>query len=238
MPSVVKGLFGGTSRAESRLQSFRPQGFSSTGLTASYGTPAATGGKGLKGFLNRVVNGQSGSGGLVLSRTDAMNDALQGLVSGLAGRSAAFGRLAGRVIPGFGDLTRARVQAIRDAGARTVGNLRADLNQRRVLGSGFAQREIASTESLFAQEEERARAEATVQELEMSRQLIGDTFSGAIEAAQSVIAQFNFESSIAAALSTSSNELLAANIRAQAEAASASEGGAFELFGTIAGLIL
>lgn len=234
MPSVVKGLFGGSSRAESRLQNFRPTGFNTPGLIASQGGTAA-GGRGISGFLNRVVGGQ-GQGGLTLTRTEGMNTALEGLMTGLAGRSRAFGTLLGRVSPGFGDLTRARVQAIRDAGSRTVGNLRSDLNQRRVLGSGFAQREIASTEAMFAQEEERARAEATVQELEMSRQLIGDTFSGAIEAAMSAINQFNFETTVAAGLTTSTNELMAANNRAQAEAASASEGGAFELLGTIVGL--
>ena len=236
MPSVVKGLFGGSSRAESKLSNFRPQGFSSPGHVFSSGGAGASGG-GIGGFLNRVVNGGS-AGGPALSRTEGMNTALEGLMAGLAGRSRAFGTLLGRVTPGFGDLTRARVQAIRDAGSRTVGNLRSDLNQRRVLGSGFAQREIASTEAMFAQEEERARAEATVQELEMSRQLIGETFSGAIQAAMSAINQFNFETTVAAGLTTSTNELMAANNRAQAEAASASEGGAFELLGTIAGIFL
>lgn len=76
------------------------------------------------------------------------------------------------VEPGFGRLTETQVRALRDREAAQQGNLREALAARRVLGSSFAQREQASLEREFGQEEERLRAESFVTELDTSRQLI------------------------------------------------------------------
>ena len=212
MSGIVKGLFGGKSRAEKQLERVRPVSFTSPGLT-----------------------GRARGDRVDVSRSAGLTGALQGLVRGLGERSQAFRGLRSRVAPGFGDLTRARVDAIRRAGSRTIGNLRGQLGQRRVLGSSFAQREIASTEALFAQEEERARAEGTVGEIALTGQLIEREFAGAIEAAQSLINQFNFEASLGANLATASQNLQQANATAQAQAAASSEGGAAEFLGTVVG---
>ena len=78
--------------------------------------------------------------------------------------------LRGQVRPGFGRLTEARVQAIRNAGAESIGNLRKSLSRRGVMGSSFANDAETRTRMATGQEEERARAEAMVEEIGMSRQ--------------------------------------------------------------------
>ena len=60
------------------------------------------------------------------------------------------------------------IDAIRSAGKRTIGNLREELGKRRVLGSTFASREIASTEAEFGRIEEQSRAESFLQELTLT----------------------------------------------------------------------
>lgn len=212
--SFVKSLFGGKSRAEKQLEQFRPVNFRSSGLSGNF---------------------NKGSNTFSVSRSAGVDSSLSNLVQGLRGRSNEFAELRGEVRPGFGRLTQSRVDAIRNAGSRTVGNLRQELGRRRILGSSFAEREIASTEATFAQEEERARAEAGVQEIALTGELIQREFAGAIEAAQALIGQFNFESSVAASLSTNTTNALNANLTAQAQAAAAAEGGASEFLGTVIG---
>lgn len=72
--------------------------------------------------------------------------------------------------PGFGRLTQARVKAIERAEGRALGDLREQFGARRVLGSSFANREIASTTAEFGQQEEEARAQAIVQEIALRNQ--------------------------------------------------------------------
>lgn len=212
--SFVKSLFGGKSRAEKQLEQFRPVNLRSSGLSTDF---------------NRTTNTLS------LDRSGAVDASLSNLVQGLRNRSTEFRNLREDVRPGFGRLTQSRVDAIRTAGSRTVGNLRQELGRRRILGSSFAEREIAGTEATFAQEEERARAEAGVQEIALTGELIQREFAGAIQAAQSIINQFNFESSVGASLATNTTNALNANLTAQAQAASAAEGGAGDFLGTVVG---
>ena len=217
MSGIVKGLFGGKSRAESVIERARPVSFVAPGL---------------RGAFNESTNT------FTLSRDQAVDDALSNLTRGFTGRASAFRQLRGRVAPGFGELTQARVRAIRDAGSRTVGSLRDRLRQRRVLGSSFAEREITSTERQFAEAEEEARAEAKVQELGLTAAFIDQEFSATTEAAASVIRQFNIESALAANVSTATQNMLNANAIARGQAASASEGGAGSFLGTIAGALI
>ena len=104
------------------------------------------------------------------------------------------------------------------------------------MGSTFASREIASTESEFARLEEKARAESFLQELELTRQLISDEFRASIGGAAAVLDQLNFESSLAAELANSASQQNQATAVARAELHSASAAGFFELAGTLGGI--
>lgn len=214
MSGLVKGLFGGESGAEKQIAKAQP---------VSFGAP------GLSGRFDRIGNRFD------VTRSAELETALSNLTRGLENRSSAFRALRERVRPGFGDVTRARVQAIRDAGSRTVGSLRDRLRQRRVLGSSFADREIAGIESQFAQEEERARAEAAIQETVLTSEILDQETRAAIEAAGALVSQFNLESNMAANLSTATQNFLNQNAIAQGQARAASEGGSGSFIGTVLG---
>lgn len=80
----------------------------------------------------------------------------------------------GRVTPGFGDLTKARVDAVRNAGLSAKSDLRSNLSKRRVLGSSFGDDAIARTEMETGQQEAAVRAQSFLEELDLNTQLIQD----------------------------------------------------------------
>ena len=218
--AVVSGIIVGTiatglavdqiNKGSSALKRFTPAGFESPGLSGSF---------------NRSTNSFD------LRRTAEGEQSLADLRGGFEGLAGEVRGLRGDVKPGFGRLTRSRVEAIRAAGSRTVGNLREELGRRRVLGSTFASREIASTEAEFGRLEESARAEAFLQELDLTRQLISDEFRATIGGLAAVLDQLNFESSLAAELANSASQQNQATAVARAELHSAAAAGFFDLAG-------
>ncbi len=79
-----------------------------------------------------------------------------------------------RLRPGFGALTDARVNAIRDEGARAGSDLKSNLAKRRVLGSSFAEADISTQRAEFAKKEAEARAASYLEELDATTKLIGE----------------------------------------------------------------
>lgn len=119
-----------------------------------------------RGIIDGLVGANAGISGL--------SSSLMGIKPNFAGTANSLEELRGQVRPGFGRLTEARVQAIRNAGAESIGNLRESLSRRGVMGSSFANDAETRTRMATGQEEERARAEAFTQEIGMSRQIITD----------------------------------------------------------------
>lgn len=212
----MSGIFGKSS-AEKRLANFQPAGFSSPGLSGSF---------------------DRGSNTFSLRRGAESEGLIRDIRSQFSGLSGEIKGLRPDVKPGFGRLTRSRIEAIRSAGSRAVGNLREELGKRRVLGSSFAQREIASQEAEFGRLEEQARAESFLQELDLTRQLISDQYRASIAGVATVLEQLNFESGIAADLSNSASQQLLSASGAATEAAAARRSGNAELATTIASAFL
>ncbi len=179
MSGIFKKMFGKSS-SEKRLRDFTPVSFNSGGLSGRFDKRANT---------------------FSLTRSGGVSDALAGITGGLRDRAAAFHGLADRVGPGVGELTQARVGAIRRAGERTVGSLKDRFRQRRVLGSSFAEREIAGVESMFGKEEERAAAEGKLTELGLTAEFLSEAFASGIQSFEALLNQFNLESSLAANVS-------------------------------------
>ncbi len=204
--SFIKKIFGKSS-GEQALANFQPVSFSSPGLSGTFKD-------------NRFT----------LRRGEEAGAALGDIRSLSQEQAGAFRGLRDRVRPGFGELTRTRIDAIRSAGKRTVGNLREELGKRRVLGSTFASREIASTEAEFGRIEEQSRAESFLQELVLTGELIKEEFSAALQGIGITLQQLNFESALAANLSQSASDQLLAAAGASAEVAAARRSGNMELF--------
>lgn len=200
MGSIVDGLIGGSSSGEKILKRFRPTGLKSSGLNANF----VKTGKGNRGFFD-------------VQRGAGATSAIDNIIATTEARAGEFRGLREQVRPGFGRLTEARVNTIRDAGKRRVGSLRAELSKRRVLGSRFAEDQITSTELDFAREEETARAEAFLQELGVTAELINQEYGSIMEGLQTELGQLNFETSVGAQLASTSSQLISQNLMAQAE---------------------
>lgn len=184
MSSIVSGLFGGKSNARDILDDFTPAGFSSAGLRGTFAnntfslqrTPQ------MQRTLAGIRAGFEGRAAALRDRAAAISGqipTLQGIRGNLSGLRPGLADLRGDIQglrselrPGFGRLTRSRVEELRGLRGRAVGNLREELSRRRVLGSSFAAREIGALEAEFAQEEDRIRAESFLAELDATNQLI------------------------------------------------------------------
>lgn len=186
MTSIVKGLFGGKSSGEKILQQFSPAGFSAPGLTGRFNkrlntfsltrTPEA------QGLLDDIRSGFAGQAQVLRDRAGAIAGSVP-ILSRLRGETGALRpgleslrgdirSLRGDLRPGFGRLTRSRIEGLRGLRDRTVGNLREELAKRRVAGSSFAAREIGAQEAEFAKMEDEVRAESFLQEMGATNELI------------------------------------------------------------------
>lgn len=111
----------------------------------------------LMGIGNRLGGLADSIGGL-RSQLNPIRGGLTGIGGDLRG-------LQDQVVPGFGALTQARVNSIRNQMAESVGNLRESLGRRGVLGSSFASDAQSRTEMAFGQAEGEARAQSKIEEI-------------------------------------------------------------------------
>lgn len=80
--------------------------------------------------------------------------------------------LRGEVRPGFGRFTEAAVESIRRAKFDALGNVRQQLQRRRVQGSSFANAQLAGIEAEFGRQEAVFRGQALLEEIETTFRLI------------------------------------------------------------------
>lgn len=124
----------------------------------------------------RQFSGGFGAGGdqfgSIANRFGALSGQAAGVDTGRLGEVASdIAGLRGQLVPGFGALSQARQQAIRNQQAVSVGNLRESLSRRGVLGSSFAADALSRVELDFAQQEGLAGAEAFIQEAALTGDL-------------------------------------------------------------------
>lgn len=165
------------------------------------------------------------------SRTAAVG----GIRDVLNQRAEQLAQLRGQVQPGFGALTEARLGEIENARRRTIGNLRENLQRRRVLGSSFGQDVLSRAEAEFGQEAGQARARSFLEELDVQTQLIGQEFQARQSAIQATLDNLNLEANLGAQLAGAANSILENNAQAQAELASSQIAGLGQLAGTAIG---
>ena len=190
-------LFGGKNgEAQARLApgNFSPSGINAGGLSSSF---------------------EGGSIGITPSAERL------GLVRELAGKfgeqADLIGGLRGRVAPGVSELRAQRLGEIESARSAAIGNLRENLQRRRVLGSSFGQDTISRAESEFAGQRDRVAAESFLQELDMTNQLINQEFETRRSQFQTGLNELNLQADIATKLSAGATAQLGANARLFAE---------------------
>lgn len=199
-------LFGGNKA--SPIASFQPSGINAGGLTSSFSGP------------NMNVTASPERLGLVGQLASVFPEQ----ANFLAGQRA-------QVEPGFGELTRTRLAQIEDARRGAVGNLRENLQRRRVLGSSFGQDALTRAEAEFAGLREKTSAESFLQSLEMTNQLAGQEFAARRGEFQTFLDELNLEADVATKLTAKATETLGANARIQAQLDAQAAAGAGKFFG-------
>lgn len=158
-----------------------------------------------------------------------------GIVSNISGN---FGRLGdelgilrSRVAPGISELRASRLAEIEDARNRAIGDLRENLQRRRVLGSSFGNDAIARAESEFGGARERAAAESTLAELELTNNFINQEFQAQRSQFQTFLDELNLQANLAAGLAGKATDTMSANARLQAQLNMLEAQGAGKFFG-------
>lgn len=140
--------------------------------------------------------GISSGGNINMARTGETQGFMDRLGAGMDTDEGAFGSLLSQLTPGFGRLSSARAQDIRNAASKAIGNLKDNLGRRRVLGSSFANDQIGSVERQYALDEERVKAEALVEELKMTNEVINSRSAARNQALTTAFSQIQFEGDV------------------------------------------
>lgn len=202
----------GQANSVSAINAWKPTGFTTPGYTGTY--------------TGNTFN---------LTPSADLTAATQGL-SGAYGQYASnIGGLISQVKPGYGALTQSLVQANENARQRAIGNLRQNLQQRRILGSSFAQSSLANADLSYAQNEQNIRAQAFLQELNATQQLYGQQAQAQAGQYKTLLDQFNLDTNTAAQLSGTMSQTSAANQQLLAKLYEDYAGGQAALSGSIIG---
>lgn len=201
-PSAFAGDVTGVNagRANQPISSYQPITFTSPGLSANY-------------------NGDS----ITLNRSSGINSNLTGLSGAFANQATELGALRSQLAPGFGAITQSALAGLENRRRAAIGNLRENLQRRRVLGSSFASDALSRAEAEFSQQESEIRAEAKLKEVALQNELINQQAQARAQQFQTFLDQFNFEAQLATQLSTGVSAIMAENARAQAEVNSNSQ---------------
>ena len=174
--------------AQAPLQNFQPPGFQGGGFGTKFGP-----------------------GGLTITPTAERLAAVSGLKDTFGNLATELSGQRSKVAPGVSDLRAARLGEIENARRSSIGNLRENLQRRRVLGSSFGQDALTRAESEFAGQKDRVAAETFLQEFEMTNQLINQQFGALRSAAQTGLDELNLEAELGAKLASGATNAMASN---------------------------
>lgn len=207
----VLGIDSGAANAP--VNSYRPTSFTSDGLSADIS-----------------------KNNISLERSPLLNQTLNSLGSTFNRQFQELGSIRGQLAPGFGALTQAAVSNLENRRRSAIGNLRENLQRRRVLGSSFASDALARTEAEFAQKESEIRSQARLQEIEANVNLINQQAQAQAAQFSTFLSQFNLEAQLAAQMSSGVSSIMAANAQAQASNIASAQGAQAGAIGSLAGL--
>lgn len=203
-------LLGPKGSATAPLTSFAPPGFNAGGISATYG-----------------------GGGYNVAAGADRTAAVGGLAKTFGDQAGELAGLRSTVAPGFSDFRTAALRDIEDTRKQSIGNLRENLQRRRVLGSSFGQDAASRTDAEFAKQKAETEATSYLQELEASHQLLQDEFTARRGQFQTGLDEMNLEASIAASLAGKATDALSKNAQIEAQLNARAREGSGKLFGQV-----
>jgi hypothetical protein len=143
-----------------------------------------------------------------------------GVIGKLANLFPEFGdqyaQLRARLDPASGALKTAALSEIENTRTRAIGNLRDNLQRRRVLGSSFAQDTLANAEAEFAQQRAKTSADIDMQAIEATQQLLGQELEVRQGEFTTWLGELNLQAGLSAELASAYQSETNANARALA----------------------
>lgn len=250
-------LFGGSSDSKN-LKSWQSS-YVNPGQLSSSLDALSTPSNFLKGFTGGGMTGGFDANG---NANVSIDSTRAGQVSGLQGAfqttADQLGGLASQWAPGASALRAAHLTDLSNQQHGAISNLRQNLQNRRVLGSSFAQNQLDSTDLAYQQQRDQTQAQDYQTELQNTASLVQAQGQASQGVYQTAINESNLEAGVGGALQqeASSAALSAAEAKAQilggiAQGAQAQEGqnqrtaaqldqseasGLGSLFGTVLGL--
>lgn len=173
---------------------------------------------------------------LNLTRSPEVQGSLQGISNAFKNQAGELQGLKTLVEPGFGRLTESGIRAVRDARRSSLGDLRQNLQRRRVRGSSFGADDISRTNAEFAKRENEFTSQAFIQELALSQELINNQAQAAANSYLQFLSQSNIESNMATQLASGVSSVLSNNARIIGEMSNSGASAMLKFGGDVAGL--
>ena len=216
MSKLVDGLLGGGKQVTAPLQNFQPIGIGAGGFNFSRSG-------------NNIVGGSTPERTGLVNQLSSLFRDQAGQIGGLRQQVApGFSRIRQGLMESLGRQRTTRLGQIETERTRALGDLRENLARRRVLGSSFAQDALSRGEAEFTrqkdvalseigQQEALADYEATLKEIDTTRQLMTQEFDLARGSVGSILENMNLEASVAAGLATGATAALSKNAQVQSD---------------------
>lgn len=200
----------GQGSATSPLTNFSPPGVNAGGLTSNFS-----------------------NGSIGLTASPERSAAVGNLASTFGNQADSIAALRGTVMPGFSNARTAALQEIENARQSSIGNLRENLQRRRVLGSSFAQDAASRAEAEFAQQKAQTEAQSYLAELEATDRLMQEEFAARRGVFTTQLDELNLEANLAAGLAGKATDVLGKNAQVEAMLNAQEQQGQGKFFGQL-----
>lgn len=173
---------------------FTPPSFSGGGLSATFGN-----------------NGYS------VSPSASRSSAVGGVAQTFANQAADIAGIRNQWTPGSSALRSSLMTALQNNRTQSLGNLRDNLAQRRILGSSFAQNSLATADQEYQQQIQQIQDQTFLQELSAQQQLQQQQYTAARGQFQTGLDEMNLEAGVAADLTGRATSALSSAATTQAQ---------------------
>jgi len=204
---ALGGLLGGGGKKAPQVN-FTPPGFAAGGLLANF----------------------SGNGYNV-TPTSQRSDLVGNIANTFGTQANDINTLRQQFGPGFSQLRQAQLNQINSNRNSAIGSLQQNLQNRRVLGSSFAQDAINRTAAQYDQQQQQVIAQTYLQELAANQQLIQQQYSAARGQFQTGLDELNLEAGVASDLTTKATSSLSSAAETQAKLDAQNAAGTGKFFG-------
>ncbi len=177
----------------------------------------------------------AGGGNITVTPDANRTNAVTGVANTYGGLADQTLGLRNQVTPGYNDLLTSQLGSIDNSARSAVGNLKQNLQSRRILGSSFGQDTLTRANAEFSKQRSDTIASTFLQSLDANNKLLQQEYQARTQQAQTGLNELNLEANVANGLIGSTNQILAQNAQTNAKLQADSQAGAGKFLGGILG---